>query len=47
MPHTTGFNVGAIVKVSASGNLLASVGRGLQGISQNRGSLYVAYQLDL
>jgi hypothetical protein len=47
VPQTTGFNVGAILKLSESGNLLASFGRGLQGSTANRGSLYVAYQLEL
>jgi len=44
---TTGFNVGAIVKLACGGNLLVSVGRGLQGVSANRGSEYIAYQVEL
>lgn len=46
-PATTGFNVGATVKLTESVNLLASVGRGLQGASANRGSFYLACQLEL
>jgi hypothetical protein len=46
-PPTTGFNVGAIVRLSASRNLLASVGRGLQSVGANRTSVYLAYQLEL
>jgi hypothetical protein len=46
-PSTSGFNVGATVKLSDSRNLLLSVGRGLQGIAANRFSFYAAYQLEL
>jgi len=46
-PTTTGFNVGAIVRLARSRNLLVSVGRGLQGVSANRGSVYIAYQVEL
>jgi hypothetical protein len=47
MPSVTGFNVGAIVKVSPSQNLLLSVGRGLTHVETDRYSLFVAYQLEL
>jgi len=46
-PATTGFNVGAIVRLARSRNLLVSSGRGLQGASENRGSVYVGYQVEL
>jgi hypothetical protein len=46
-PATSGFNVGAVVKLSESGNLLVSIGRGLQAASANRSSVYLAYQLEL
>ncbi|MDB5954007.1 MAG: hypothetical protein JWP60_615 [Ramlibacter sp.] len=44
---TTGFNLGATVKLTESRNLLLAVGRGLQGVAANRFSLYAAYQLEL
>jgi hypothetical protein len=46
-PPTSGFNLGAIVKMSAKRNLLASIGRGVQGLGANRLSLYLGYQLEL
>lgn len=46
-PATTGFNVGAIVKLTGTRNLLLSIGRGLQGVSANHASVYAAYQLEL
>jgi hypothetical protein len=46
-PSESGFNVGATVKLSDSRNLLVSVGRGLQGVTANGFSFYVAYQLEL
>lgn len=46
-PHTTGFNVGATLKLAKDRNLLFSIGRGLQGVSLNRGTFYLAYQLEL
>ncbi|NML43289.1 transporter [Ramlibacter sp. G-1-2-2] len=46
-PHTTGFNVGATVRMAKDRNLLLSIGRGLQGVSANRGTLYLAWQLEL
>ncbi len=46
-PSTSGFNVGATVKLSDARNLLVSVGRGLQGLSANRFSFYTACQLEL
>jgi hypothetical protein len=46
-PPTTALNIGATVKLSAGRNLLASIGRGLQGVGANRGSVYLAYQLQL
>jgi hypothetical protein len=46
-PSTSGFNVGASVKLTDTRNLLVSVGRGLQGVTVNRFSFYAAYQLEL
>jgi hypothetical protein len=46
-PSTSGFNVGATVKLSDTRNLLVSVGRGFQGVADNRFSFYAAYQLEL
>lgn len=46
-PSTVGFNVGAIVKLADNRNLLASIGRGLQGVASNRRSIYLAYQIEL
>jgi hypothetical protein len=46
-PSTSGFNVGATVKLADTRNLLISVGRGLQGVAANRFSFYAAYQLEL
>lgn len=46
-PRTSGFNVGASLKIARDSNLLLSIGRGLQGVSSNRGSFYLAYQLEL
>jgi hypothetical protein len=46
-PPTTGFNVGVVLKLSESRNLLASLGRGLQGVAANRRSVYLAYQIEL
>jgi hypothetical protein len=46
-PATSGFNLGATVKLTDTRNLLVSVGRGLQGISANRFSFHAGYQLEL
>jgi hypothetical protein len=46
-PPTSGFNLGATVKLTDTRNLLVSVGRGLQGLSANRFSFYAGYQLEL
>jgi hypothetical protein len=46
-PPTTGFDVGAVVKLRDHRNLLASVGRGVQGVAANRASIYLAYQVEL
>lgn len=46
-PATTGFNVGAVVRIAENRNLLVSVGKGLQAINANQRSFYVAYQLEL
>lgn len=43
----TGFNVGAIVSLSPHQNLLISAGRGLAHVETNRGSMFLAYQLEL
>jgi hypothetical protein len=47
VPTYNGFNVGAIVKLAPHSNLLASAGRGFGDTDANRGSLYLAYQLEL
>lgn len=44
---TTGYDIGAILALGPHQNLLASLGRGLRNVEANRGSLYVAYQLEL
>jgi hypothetical protein len=46
-PSTTGFNLGAIVNVSPSQNLLISAGRGSTHVETNRFSMFLAYQLEL
>ena len=46
-PPTSGFNIGATVKLTDQRNLLVSLGRGLQGVPANRLSVYAAYQLEL
>nr|WP_242529065.1 transporter [Ramlibacter ginsenosidimutans] len=46
-PSTSGFNLGATVKLSDTRNLLVSVGRGFQDVAANRFSFYAAYQLEL
>ena len=46
-PSAVGFNVGAIVSVAPHQNLLVSAGRGLTRIETNRGSMFLAYQLEL
>lgn len=46
-PPTTGFNVGAIVKLTPQQNLLISAGRSLAHAEANRRSLFLAYQLEL
>lgn len=46
-PATSGFNVGAVVKLTGDRNLLVSLGRGLQAVDANRRSFYLAYQLEL
>lgn len=46
-PATSGVNVGLVVKLAEGRNLLASVGRAFEGVSANRSSFYVAYQLEL
>ena len=46
-PATSGFNLGAIIKVAETRNVLISVGRGLQGVAANRFSFYTALQLEL
>lgn len=46
-PSTSGFNIGATIKLTEGRNLLISVGRGLQGIAVNRFSFYTACQLEL
>jgi hypothetical protein len=46
-PSTSGFNVGATVNLTDTRNLLVSVGRGFQGVTDNRLSFYVACQLEL
>jgi hypothetical protein len=46
-PPTSGFNLGATVKLTDTRNLLVSVGRGLQGVAANRFSFYAGYQLEL
>ena len=45
-PASSGFNVGAIVNVAARQNLLLSLGRGLTNVDANRGSIFLAYQLE-
>ena len=46
-PPTTGFNVGAIVKLASQQNLLISAGRSLARVEASRRSLFLAYQLEL
>lgn len=46
-PPTSGFNLGATIKLTDTRNLLLSVGRGLQNVADNRFSFYAAYQLEL
>ena len=46
-PSVTGFNVGAILSVSAGQNLLISAGRGLTHVAANEHTIFVAYQLEL
>ena len=43
---SSGFNVGAIVHVADHQNLLLSLGRGLTNVDVNRGSIFLAYQLE-
>lgn len=43
---SSGFNVGAIVNVASRQNLLLSLGRGLTNVDANRGSIFLAYQLE-
>jgi len=45
-PTSVGFNMGAVVSVASHQNLLLSVGRGLSGTRTNRGSVFVAWQLE-
>ncbi len=45
-PSSSGFNVGAIVKLASDQNLLVSVGRGLTHVDANRGSFFLAWQLE-
>lgn len=45
--RTTGYSVGVTYQLATDRNLLFSVGRGLQGLDSNRGSAYVAYQIEL
>ncbi len=46
-PSSTGFNVGAIVRIASNQNLLVSAGRGLTNIETRRCSMFLAYQLEL
>ena len=46
-PPSAGFNLGAIVRIAANQNLLASAGRGLTHVESNRCSMFLAYQLEL
>ena len=46
-PPSAGFNLGAVVRIAANQNLLASAGRGLTHVESNRGSMFLAYQLEL
>lgn len=46
-PATSGFNIGAVVKLTEDRNLLMSIGRGLQAVNANQRSFYLAYQLEL
>lgn len=46
-PATSGFNVGAVVKLTDDRNLLVSIGRGLQAVDADQRSFYLAYQLEL
>lgn len=46
-PSTSGFNIGATIKLTEGRNLLVSVGRGIQGVAANRFSFYTACQLEL
>ncbi len=41
-----GFNVGTIVNVAAGQNLLFSLGRGLANVDADRGSIFLAWQLE-
>ena len=43
---SSGFNVGAIVNVADHQNVLLSLGRGLANVDANRGSIFLAYQLE-
>ena len=43
---SSGFNVGAIMHLAAHQNLLLSLGRGLTNVDANRGSIFLAYQLE-
>ena len=45
-PQASGFNVGAIVKLASDQNLLVSLGRGLTHVDANRGSFFLAWQLE-
>lgn len=47
VPHTTGFNVGATVKVAKDRNLLFSIGRGVRRVPFDRSTFYLGYQLEL
>lgn len=47
VPALCGLNLGAIVNVAQHQNILLSAGRGLSGDQTNRGSMFVAYQLEL
>jgi len=43
---SSGFNLGAIVALARDQNLLLSVGRGLTHVDTNRGSFFLAWQLE-
>ena len=45
-PSSSGFNVGAILRLAPGQNLLVSLGRGLTHVDADRGSLFLAWQLE-